>query len=391
MHFARYLINIVVVLLLLPSSGLSEVNIAVLEFKGKGVSNVEASALTDRLTLELVQTGQFEVLEREQMDKILKEQGFQMSGCVETECIVNIGVMVGVDQMVGGSVSKVGNVFSISAKLISVETGKIVGIAFYDYEGALGELLTTGMRNVASQLANYQNQSQIADENQTVQPMEEVQPDSAETTLAADETSVDVDSLVQTDLTKGNEKRPWTPLVISVLPDLSFGKRTSNVYGIRVLLSPRRHHDVIGIDGGIWGGVDQDIWGVAGKIVNTAGGNISAISAGVYTRAGRSIRGFNYAGTRLEAKEHILGVNAGVFSLIAGGDVVGINAGGLRARVSGNQTGIIAGGISNTVGGDMTGLQIGLYNRAENLKGLQIGLWNVNRSGKRFPIINVGW
>ncbi len=130
----------------------SQTQIAVVEFQGKGVSTIEASALTDRLVLELFKTGQFTVLEREMLDKILEEQKFQLSGCTSTECLIEIGRLANVQEIVSGSVSKVGSYFSISAKLISVESGKILKVAVYDYSGQLGELLVTGMKDIAYQL-----------------------------------------------------------------------------------------------------------------------------------------------------------------------------------------------------------------------------------------------
>ncbi len=77
-------------LLVLSTSLVAQTNIAVLEFDGKNVSSEEASALTDRLRIELFKTNRFSVIEREKMDTILKEQGFQMSGCASDACAVEI-------------------------------------------------------------------------------------------------------------------------------------------------------------------------------------------------------------------------------------------------------------------------------------------------------------
>jgi len=132
---------------------LSQNYIAVMEFAGKNVSSIEASALTDRLRSELFRTGQFRVIEREMMNDILTEQGFQMSGCTTDECIVEMGRLIGVDQIISGSVSRVGDVYSIAARMVSVETAEIVKIATYDHEGKIGELLKTGMATIAAELA----------------------------------------------------------------------------------------------------------------------------------------------------------------------------------------------------------------------------------------------
>jgi curli biogenesis system outer membrane secretion channel CsgG len=127
--------------------------IALLEFEGKGVSQSETSTLTDRLRDEILKKGVYNVLERGLMDDVLKEQGFQQSGCVTSECAVEVGNMLGVQQMVGGSIGKVGNMYTVSARIIDVGTGEVLKSANYDLIGGIEELLMNGMNQVASELS----------------------------------------------------------------------------------------------------------------------------------------------------------------------------------------------------------------------------------------------
>jgi len=127
--------------------------IAVLEFEGKGVSQSETSTLTDRLRDEIFKTGVYNVLERGLMDDVLKEQGFQQTGCTTSECAVEVGNMLGVQQMIGGSIGKVGNIYTVSARVIDVETGEVLKSANYDLVGGIEELLMNGMNQVASELS----------------------------------------------------------------------------------------------------------------------------------------------------------------------------------------------------------------------------------------------
>ena len=60
--------------------------VAVLEFEGRGINQMEAATLTDRMMSELVNTNAVIMVERNQMDEILSEQGFQQSGCTSSEC-----------------------------------------------------------------------------------------------------------------------------------------------------------------------------------------------------------------------------------------------------------------------------------------------------------------
>ena len=129
-----------------------DITIAVLEFEGKGVSQSETSTLTDRLRDEMFKTGIYIVLERGKMDEVLKEQGFQQTGCVTSECAVEVGNMLGVQQMIGGSIGKVGNIYTVSARVIDVQTGEVLKSANYDHIGDIGQLLLKGMKEVVNQL-----------------------------------------------------------------------------------------------------------------------------------------------------------------------------------------------------------------------------------------------
>jgi len=133
----------------------AQVNIAVMDFEGKNVSPADASALTDRLRAELFLTGKFVVLEREKMDAILKEQAFQLSGCTSDACAVEVGQLLSVEQMVAGSISKVGQTYSVTARLISVEKSNLLSVGKCDLKGDIGDVMTC-LSGVAGQLANKQ-------------------------------------------------------------------------------------------------------------------------------------------------------------------------------------------------------------------------------------------
>jgi len=58
--------------------------IGVLDLEANNVDPGEARAITDRLRLYLARTGVFRLIERNQMDDILNELGFQLSGACDT-------------------------------------------------------------------------------------------------------------------------------------------------------------------------------------------------------------------------------------------------------------------------------------------------------------------
>lgn len=129
------------------------VTVAVMDFEGRGVSADEALTLADRFRAELSSCDGFRQVERSQMEAILREQGFQQSGCVSTECAVQTGRLLGVERMMSGSVSKIGETWTLHARVIDVGTAEILRTAIVDQRGAVDDVLTQGMGQLAVRLA----------------------------------------------------------------------------------------------------------------------------------------------------------------------------------------------------------------------------------------------
>jgi hypothetical protein len=134
-----------------------KIPIAILDLDANNVTQAEARALSDRLRVEVFNAGIFDVMEREKMKSILDEMQFQLSGCTSNECAIEIGRLVGVEKIIAGSVSKVGEFYTVSLRLIDVETGKIKATALEDIEGSLGAVLTRAIPSVAYQISGLDN------------------------------------------------------------------------------------------------------------------------------------------------------------------------------------------------------------------------------------------
>ena len=146
------------ILALLASSLVaSDGSMAVLDLDARGISIVEAASLTDRLRSELVKTGMVTIVERGAMEQILREQDFQMAGCTSDECAVEVGQLLGVTQMLAGSIGKVGSTYSIDLRLVDVATGEIVKSVTHDYKGAIDDLLGQ-MTTLAHQLVGIEHE-----------------------------------------------------------------------------------------------------------------------------------------------------------------------------------------------------------------------------------------
>ncbi|MEJ2050128.1 MAG: PEGA domain-containing protein [Calditrichota bacterium] len=126
--------------------------LAILDFDGLGISQQDAQLLTNRLRTILVQSGAYNVIERGQMEDILNEQNFQLSGCTSQECAVQVGQLLGAKWMMTGSIGKIGQTFTVDLRIINVETSEIDRTASYDIRGEIDQMLTEGMVEVARRI-----------------------------------------------------------------------------------------------------------------------------------------------------------------------------------------------------------------------------------------------
>jgi len=150
-HFSKFLLILFGISCL--SAQDAKKTIAVLDLDPTGIATSEAQFLTDRLRTELFETGAFQVVERDKMNAILSEQGFQRTGCTTVECAVEIGQLLNVKSIVAGSIGKIEELYSISLRMIDVQTGAIIKTATQDYRGKLSEVLTEVIPEIASSLA----------------------------------------------------------------------------------------------------------------------------------------------------------------------------------------------------------------------------------------------
>jgi curli biogenesis system outer membrane secretion channel CsgG len=142
--------------------------IAVIDFEygtvHSGVSaifgqNVDVGkGITDLLVTYLVKDGSYSVIERNALDKIMAEQNFSNSDRADPNSAARIGKLLGVDAIIVGSVTQFGNdtkntgvggvgaglgrvgiggfnqkqskaIVGLTARLVSVDTGEILGVA----------------------------------------------------------------------------------------------------------------------------------------------------------------------------------------------------------------------------------------------------------------------
>lgn len=118
---------------------------AVLDFRALTMIRAdEIVALTNKFRASLAQTKQFTLLERSDMEAILKEQDFSMSDmCNSEECAVEVGQLLAAEKMITGDLGKVGNTYTVTVRIIDVTTGEVDRTASEEYKGETEGLIKT--------------------------------------------------------------------------------------------------------------------------------------------------------------------------------------------------------------------------------------------------------
>ena len=135
--------------------------VAVLNLEPKGLSKEEADILTQRLTSELISIDRYTIVERASMDKLLKEQQFQNSGCTDSECAVEIGQMLNADYIAVGTVSKFGEVFIIDSRLINAESGEAITSSSFTTKTNQMEELLTGIKITSKRISGLKGKQNL--------------------------------------------------------------------------------------------------------------------------------------------------------------------------------------------------------------------------------------
>jgi hypothetical protein len=132
-----------------------KVNLAVNALLAKGIDKESADLLSERLRVEMVKTGSFNVMERAHMEEIFQEQSFQQSDvCNEQSCIVEMGQILGVERILAGTVGKIGKMYTFSLKMINVRTGQIMYTVDEDCDCPIEQTLTVSTKNIAQKLSS---------------------------------------------------------------------------------------------------------------------------------------------------------------------------------------------------------------------------------------------
>ena len=106
--------------------------IAVVEFSDlDGMITAFGQHLAEELITELflISPGQFEVVERRQLMKVLSEQRLTMSGLLDAKAMESVGKILGIEAIVTGSMTDLESNIKINARMIGIETARVFAVA----------------------------------------------------------------------------------------------------------------------------------------------------------------------------------------------------------------------------------------------------------------------
>jgi WD40 repeat protein len=102
--------------------------LAVVDLRPLQVPPELASAVAEMVRTQISGTKNVVMVERQKMPDIQREQGFQYSDLADPSTAVKLGKMVGASKILFGSLSKVGDKYTITLSLVDVETGGVIGM-----------------------------------------------------------------------------------------------------------------------------------------------------------------------------------------------------------------------------------------------------------------------
>jgi TolB-like protein len=112
-----------------PKALKKKIAIAVIQFKtlNKEAQDIALGDLvSETFTSALVNSSAFKIIERAQLDKVIKEMEFSQTGFIETSNAVEIGKMLHADAIITGSVALLGKKIQMNARIIDIESAYVI-------------------------------------------------------------------------------------------------------------------------------------------------------------------------------------------------------------------------------------------------------------------------
>ncbi|SUZ59863.1 uncharacterized protein METZ01_LOCUS12717 [marine metagenome] len=125
--------------------------LAVFHFQNQGLETDAAQSIPENIQGELQKTSTYEFLDGQKIETIITEQKINREDCADT-CLARVGKLAGADQVLTGTAILQDGLYTISARLLDVESGTTVHEISFDSQDK-NELLQFGLYYLAAGLA----------------------------------------------------------------------------------------------------------------------------------------------------------------------------------------------------------------------------------------------
>lgn len=246
---------------------------AVLDLEGVGVDSVTSRTLSEKVRTEVFQSGAVRLVERNRMDEILAEQGFQQTGCASSECRVETGRLLGVSQLIVGTVSMLASsqTWSISLSLLDVETGAVLQMKQWTGNDGVEQVLQVGIPEVTREL------------------LKPIPPPQAPVTAPLIPQQLPVPAPSSADQSSEN----FMPLGFAFLYPIQIPFAHTPVYGLSINVLYGKHHRIYGLAAGLASHVEERMYGAQVGFYNSSLGEVWGMQAGVINQA-NEVRGVQF-------------------------------------------------------------------------------------------------
>ncbi|OGW33722.1 MAG: hypothetical protein A2X58_06480 [Nitrospirae bacterium GWC2_56_14] len=101
--------------------------------------------VAEELTTRLFLSGRFQVVERQLISKVLREQRLGLTGMLDEKSAKKVGQILGVDMIVTGTITDLGSLLKLNARTIAADTGTVhsVASAVLVNDGQISKLMGT--------------------------------------------------------------------------------------------------------------------------------------------------------------------------------------------------------------------------------------------------------
>ncbi len=114
--------------------------LAIVNLTPQNVSFEDANIITGFIQEELFFAGQYELIERTLVEEVLKEYQNKQTSICDLKCAIKVGKHLKANEIIMGTVGKLGEFFTVQIKMVDIETDKISNMSSIRAKCQLGEL-----------------------------------------------------------------------------------------------------------------------------------------------------------------------------------------------------------------------------------------------------------